>query len=95
MNVARDDAGIVHVDGANIRGGRVASGPAAKGPAYVGRRDQVHTRAPACPFWVVSSPFFPLTPAFSKHLEENDRLRKLVESFPNVTVTVLGDLRRQ
>src|SRR5678809_1768134 len=28
----------------------------------------------------------------SKHLKENDRLRKLVESFPNVTVTVLGDL---
>ena len=28
----------------------------------------------------------------TKHLKENDRLRKLVESFPNVTVTVLGDL---
>jgi rfaE bifunctional protein kinase chain/domain len=28
----------------------------------------------------------------SKHLKETDRLRKIVESFPKVTVTVLGDL---
>src|SRR5216683_1578833 len=28
----------------------------------------------------------------TKHIKENDRLRKLVESFPKLTVTVLGDL---
>ena len=28
----------------------------------------------------------------TKHLKQNDRLRKLVESFPKITVTVLGDL---
>ncbi|MGA2001794.1 MAG: PfkB family carbohydrate kinase [Terriglobales bacterium] len=28
----------------------------------------------------------------TKHVKENDRLRKIVESFPKVTVTVLGDL---
>src|SRR5712692_5764913 len=28
----------------------------------------------------------------TKHTKENDRLRKLVESFPKLTVTVLGDL---
>ena len=28
----------------------------------------------------------------SKHLTETERLRKIVESFPKVTVTVLGDL---
>ena len=28
----------------------------------------------------------------SKHLKETERLRKIVESFPKVTVTVLGDL---
>src|SRR5690349_24070654 len=28
----------------------------------------------------------------TKHLKQNDRLRKLVESFPKVTITVLGDL---
>jgi rfaE bifunctional protein kinase chain/domain len=28
----------------------------------------------------------------SKHLKETDRLRKIVEAFPNVTVVVLGDL---
>jgi rfaE bifunctional protein kinase chain/domain len=28
----------------------------------------------------------------SKHLKETDRLKKIVESFPNVSVTVLGDL---
>ncbi|PYX67612.1 MAG: hypothetical protein DMG72_25125 [Acidobacteria bacterium] len=28
----------------------------------------------------------------SKHPEETDRLKKIVEAFPNVTVTVLGDL---
>ncbi len=28
----------------------------------------------------------------TKHLKESDRLRKIVESFPKVTVTVLGDL---
>ncbi|MFY9561521.1 MAG: PfkB family carbohydrate kinase [Terriglobales bacterium] len=28
----------------------------------------------------------------SKHVKENDRLRKIVEAFPKVTVTVLGDL---
>jgi rfaE bifunctional protein kinase chain/domain len=28
----------------------------------------------------------------TKHLKEADRLRKIVEDFPNVTVTVLGDL---
>jgi len=28
----------------------------------------------------------------TKHLKENDRLRKIVEAFPKLTVTVLGDL---
>lgn len=28
----------------------------------------------------------------NKHVKENDRLRKIVEAFPKVTVTVLGDL---
>src|SRR6266436_3661380 len=28
----------------------------------------------------------------SKHLKQTERLRRIVESFPNVTVTVLGDL---
>src|SRR5438094_3322343 len=28
----------------------------------------------------------------SKHPEETDRLKKIVEAFPNVTVTVIGDL---
>jgi len=28
----------------------------------------------------------------TKHLKENDRLRKIVEAFPKITVTVLGDL---
>jgi rfaE bifunctional protein kinase chain/domain len=28
----------------------------------------------------------------SKHAKENDRLRKIVEAFPKVTITVLGDL---
>ncbi|HTR27033.1 MAG TPA: PfkB family carbohydrate kinase [Terriglobales bacterium] len=28
----------------------------------------------------------------TKHAKENDRLRKIVESFPKVTITVLGDL---
>src|ERR1035438_7002992 len=28
----------------------------------------------------------------TKHIKENDRLRKLVESFPKLTVTVLADL---
>jgi D-glycero-beta-D-manno-heptose-7-phosphate kinase len=28
----------------------------------------------------------------TKHLKQNDRLRKLVESFPKVTITMLGDL---
>src|SRR5207253_9679641 len=28
----------------------------------------------------------------SKHPEETDRLNKIVEAFPNITVTVLGDL---
>jgi D-glycero-beta-D-manno-heptose-7-phosphate kinase len=28
----------------------------------------------------------------SKHVKENDRLRKIVEAFPKVTITVLGDL---
>src|SRR5713226_9396858 len=28
----------------------------------------------------------------TKHIKENDRLRKIVESFPKLTVTVLGDL---
>src|ERR1700690_4156460 len=28
----------------------------------------------------------------SKHLKETERLRKIVEAFPKVTVTVLGDL---
>jgi rfaE bifunctional protein kinase chain/domain len=28
----------------------------------------------------------------TRHLKETDRLRKIVESFPNVTITVLGDL---
>jgi len=28
----------------------------------------------------------------TKHVKENDRLRKIVEAFPKVTVTVLGDL---
>jgi D-glycero-beta-D-manno-heptose-7-phosphate kinase len=30
--------------------------------------------------------------SMTKHLKEADRLRKIVESFPNITVTVLGDL---
>ena len=30
--------------------------------------------------------------AMTKHLKEADRLRKIVETFPNITVTVLGDL---
>src|SRR5580692_2742960 len=28
----------------------------------------------------------------AKHSHESDRLRKIVESFPNVTITVVGDL---
>src|SRR5256712_8118953 len=28
----------------------------------------------------------------SKHSKETERLRKIVESFPNITVTVVGDL---
>src|SRR6202043_3749459 len=28
----------------------------------------------------------------TKHLKETDRLKKIVEAFPNLTVTVLGDL---
>ena len=28
----------------------------------------------------------------TKHLKEADRLKKIVEAFPNVTVTVLGDM---
>ena len=28
----------------------------------------------------------------TKHIKENDRLRKIVESFPKLTVTVLADL---
>ncbi len=28
----------------------------------------------------------------TKHFKEGDRLRKIVESFPNITITVLGDL---
>src|SRR6202040_962876 len=28
----------------------------------------------------------------TKHIKENDRLRKLVESFPKLTITVLADL---
>jgi bifunctional ADP-heptose synthase (sugar kinase/adenylyltransferase) len=28
----------------------------------------------------------------TKHLREADRLKKIVEAFPNITVTVLGDL---
>ncbi len=28
----------------------------------------------------------------SKHLKEAERLRKIVEAFPKITVTVLGDL---
>src|SRR5229473_2044632 len=28
----------------------------------------------------------------SKHLKETERLRKIVESFPKVTITVVGDL---
>src|SRR3979411_2874992 len=28
----------------------------------------------------------------SKHLKETERLRKIVEAFPKITVTVLGDL---
>jgi len=28
----------------------------------------------------------------TKHLKENDRLRKIVEAFPKITITVLGDL---
>jgi bifunctional ADP-heptose synthase (sugar kinase/adenylyltransferase) len=28
----------------------------------------------------------------NKHPKETDRLKKIVESFPNITVTVLGDL---
>src|SRR5487761_934841 len=28
----------------------------------------------------------------TKHLKEADRLKKIVETFPNITVTVLGDL---
>ena len=32
------------------------------------------------------------TSLMSKHLKETDRLKKIVESFPKVTVTVLGDL---
>src|SRR6201984_2329188 len=28
----------------------------------------------------------------TKHIKENDRLRKIVESFPKITVTVLGDM---
>ena len=28
----------------------------------------------------------------TKHLKEADRLKKIVESFPKITVTVLGDL---
>src|SRR5450755_5143992 len=28
----------------------------------------------------------------TKHLKEADRLKKIVEAFPNLTVTVLGDL---
>src|SRR5436853_2308991 len=28
----------------------------------------------------------------TKHVKENDRLRKIIESFPKVTVTVLADL---
>src|SRR2546429_1446307 len=30
--------------------------------------------------------------SMTKHLKEADRLRKIVESFPKITVTVLGDL---
>src|ERR1700692_1937527 len=33
-----------------------------------------------------------LTRRMSKHLKETERLRKIVEAFPKVTVTVLGDL---
>src|ERR1700724_2387780 len=28
----------------------------------------------------------------TKHLKEADRLKKIVEAFPNLTITVLGDL---
>jgi bifunctional ADP-heptose synthase (sugar kinase/adenylyltransferase) len=28
----------------------------------------------------------------TKHIKENDRLRKIVESFPKLTITVLADL---
>src|ERR1035441_6364538 len=28
----------------------------------------------------------------TQHLKKNDRLKKIVEAFPNITVTVLGDL---
>src|SRR5947209_2480481 len=30
--------------------------------------------------------------SMTKHLKETDRLRKIVESFPKTTITVLGDL---